>query len=264
MVKLGILAFIAGAFYNGWKLYWKIKKERDAIAAREAGEIARRYWREDPRVWDKGGDDPVSEADFAVDIHLRERLLSARPDYGWVSEETEDDPARLAAAGFAAHLAPAVVECGAWQLVLLSSHVPGAAHGRLGEEQLAWLAGVFDVARDRPVAVFVHHHPLPIASPWMDAMGLADAERFWNVVERFDRTRLVVFGHVHQNVDTYRAGVRVLGTPSTCIQFQPRALRYAADPRRPGYRTLHLRDDGSVATRVVRVALEGQSTARRR
>lgn len=66
-------------------------------AAREAGEIARRYWREDPRVWDKGGDDPVSEADFAVDIHLRERLLSARPDYGWVSEETEDDPARLAA-----------------------------------------------------------------------------------------------------------------------------------------------------------------------
>lgn len=175
-----------------------------------------------------------------------------------------DDPARLAAAGFAAHLAPAVVECGAWQLVLLSSHVPGAAHGRLGEEQLAWLAGVLDAARDRSVAVFVHHHPLAIACPWMDAMGLEDAERFWNVVERFDSTRLVAFGHVHQNVDTYRAGVRVLGTPSTCIQFRPRALRYATDPRPPGYRTLHLRDDGSVDTRVVRVALEGQSTARRR
>lgn len=64
-------------------------------AAREAGEIARGYWREDPQVWDKGNDDPVSEADFAVDTHLRERLLAARPDYGWVSEETEDDVARL-------------------------------------------------------------------------------------------------------------------------------------------------------------------------
>ncbi len=66
-------------------------------AAREAGEIACSFWREDPQVWDKGGDDPVSEADFAVDTHLKDRLLSARPDYGWVSEETEDDSARLTA-----------------------------------------------------------------------------------------------------------------------------------------------------------------------
>lgn len=64
-------------------------------AAEEAGRIARRYWREDPQVWDKGGDDPVSEADFAVDTFLKTSLLEARPDYGWVSEETEDDPARL-------------------------------------------------------------------------------------------------------------------------------------------------------------------------
>lgn len=66
-------------------------------AAREAGEIARRYWRDDPQVWDKGGDDPVSEADFAVDKHLHQRLLGARPEYGWVSEETEDNPERLQA-----------------------------------------------------------------------------------------------------------------------------------------------------------------------
>jgi myo-inositol-1(or 4)-monophosphatase len=66
-------------------------------AAREAGEIALSFWRDDPQVWDKGGDDPVSEADFAVDKHLHGRLLGARPDYGWVSEETEDDPERLSA-----------------------------------------------------------------------------------------------------------------------------------------------------------------------
>jgi len=64
-------------------------------AALEAGEIARKYWREDPQVWDKGGDDPVSEADFAVDQHLKSSLLKARPDYGWISEETEDDAARF-------------------------------------------------------------------------------------------------------------------------------------------------------------------------
>ncbi len=64
-------------------------------AARAAGEIARRYFEGENKVWDKGRDDPVSEADFAVDTHLREMLTAARPDYGWLSEETEDSPARL-------------------------------------------------------------------------------------------------------------------------------------------------------------------------
>jgi myo-inositol-1(or 4)-monophosphatase len=74
--------------------------ERDAAlltdAAREAGRIALRFWRRDPKVWDKGGDHgPVTEADLAVNDMLKARLLAARPDYGWLSEETPDDPARL-------------------------------------------------------------------------------------------------------------------------------------------------------------------------
>lgn len=66
-------------------------------AAREAGRIALRYWRKDPQVWDKGGEHgPVSEADLAVNDMLKLRLLAARPDYGWLSEETPDSADRLA------------------------------------------------------------------------------------------------------------------------------------------------------------------------
>ena len=64
-------------------------------AARGAGEIARRFFDGANNVWQKGEDDPVSEADLAVDAYLRETLCAARPDYGWLSEETEDDGARL-------------------------------------------------------------------------------------------------------------------------------------------------------------------------
>ena len=67
-------------------------------AAREAGEIACRHWRRDPKVWEKGTDGPVSEADFEVDAYLKETLRTARPDYGWLSEETPDDPSQRAAA----------------------------------------------------------------------------------------------------------------------------------------------------------------------
>ena len=64
-------------------------------AAREAGTIAMRHFRNDPDVWMKNGTSPVSAADIAVDTFLRETLIEARPDYGWLSEETVDNPARL-------------------------------------------------------------------------------------------------------------------------------------------------------------------------
>ena len=65
-------------------------------AARAAGEIALRHFGAGPQVWDKGaGQGPVSSADLEIDAMLRDRLMGARPDYGWLSEETEDDLARL-------------------------------------------------------------------------------------------------------------------------------------------------------------------------
>ena len=64
-------------------------------AALEAGTIAMRYFRQDPDVWYKDGRSPVSEADMAVNRFLHGELLAARPDYGWLSEETEDDKSRL-------------------------------------------------------------------------------------------------------------------------------------------------------------------------
>jgi myo-inositol-1(or 4)-monophosphatase len=63
-------------------------------AAREAAGIALRHWRRDPKVWEKGVDGPVSEADYEVDAYLRDHLRAARPDYGWLSEETPDDLAQ--------------------------------------------------------------------------------------------------------------------------------------------------------------------------
>ncbi|WP_212522982.1 3'(2'),5'-bisphosphate nucleotidase CysQ [Actibacterium sp. MT2.3-13A] len=67
-------------------------------AARAAGEIAAGHWRNSPKVWDKPGHQgPVTEADLAIDAALREMLGAARPDYGWLSEESEDSEDRLGA-----------------------------------------------------------------------------------------------------------------------------------------------------------------------
>lgn len=63
-------------------------------AAREAGALARDLIAKKLDVQSKGPLGPVTNVDYAVDALLAERLLKARPDYGWLSEETPDDPER--------------------------------------------------------------------------------------------------------------------------------------------------------------------------
>ncbi len=64
-------------------------------AVRAAGKIARQYFGGSYKRWDKSKGNPVTEADLAIDKFLTDTLRPARPDYGWLSEETEDDAARL-------------------------------------------------------------------------------------------------------------------------------------------------------------------------
>jgi myo-inositol-1(or 4)-monophosphatase len=65
-------------------------------AARKSGDIATQYFQKNPGVTDKpGGAGPVTEADLAVNAMLEVYLRQARPDYGWLSEESEDSTARL-------------------------------------------------------------------------------------------------------------------------------------------------------------------------
>ncbi len=63
----------------------------------EAAEIALGFFRNGARSWLKAGNSPVTEADIAVDRLLHARLLEARPGYGFLSEESEDDGSRLTA-----------------------------------------------------------------------------------------------------------------------------------------------------------------------
>jgi len=62
---------------------------------REAGALALSLFGTELKNWTKGASSPVSEADIRVNDLLESRLRSAAPDYGWLSEESVDDEARL-------------------------------------------------------------------------------------------------------------------------------------------------------------------------
>ncbi|MFG1477502.1 3'(2'),5'-bisphosphate nucleotidase CysQ [Xanthobacter sp. V4C-4] len=60
-----------------------------------AGELARSMYGAGLKTWTKDNQSPVTEADLAVDRFLHRHLTALAPGYGWLSEETADDPARL-------------------------------------------------------------------------------------------------------------------------------------------------------------------------
>ena len=140
---------------------------------------------------------------------------------------------------------------GGWQFILLNSMLPQQVQGRLSDETLAALEQQLQQS-EQPTLIALHHPPLAIASPWMDAIGLENREDFFAVIDRHPQVKLVIFGHIHQEFDRWRQGVRYLGAPSTCVQFTPNVDEFAIDPdRQPGFRLLRLFADGTYDTEVI-------------
>ena len=79
---------------SGYSLEEDMALLRSAVS--DGAALARHFFETGAQSWNKSRGEPVTEADLAVDSLLKDRLLKARPNYGWLSEETADDPARLA------------------------------------------------------------------------------------------------------------------------------------------------------------------------
>ncbi|MCG3865011.1 MULTISPECIES: 3',5'-cyclic-AMP phosphodiesterase [unclassified Photobacterium] len=142
-----------------------------------------------------------------------------------------------------------------WQVVLLDSQVAGVPHGELSHHQLALLDHALSLYPERHALVLLHHHPLPAGSAWLDQHQLHNSDALWQVIDKHTQVNAILCGHIHQELDRIHRGVRVLATPSTCIQFLPDSDDFALDQETPGWRYLELTAAGDIITHVER--LEG-------
>lgn len=147
---------------------------------------------------------------------------------------------------------------GGWNFILLNSTMPGKVYGQLSPGSLAWLEHQLQQLNPQPTVIGLHHPPFPVESDWVDQLSLRNAEAFFEVIDRYPQVQLVLFGHIHQEFDHQRNGVRYLGTPSTCVQFKPKSSQFALDEQQPGFRRLSLYPDGSYTTQVERVIIRYQ------
>lgn len=145
-----------------------------------------------------------------------------------------------------------LVRIGNWQIVMLDSLVEGAVHGYLEASELQLLEQALQASPDLHTLICLHHHPVSIDSFWLDKIGLRNREDFLALIERYDNVKAVLWGHIHQHLEGEYKGIRLMATPSTCIQFLPKSDDFAVDNIAPGYRWLRLHADGQIESDVVR------------
>ncbi len=153
---------------------------------------------------------------------------------------------------------------GNWEMIGFDSHADDQVEASFDDDRRRDLASRIRASEADHVLLVCHHHPWSIDCPWLDAhciQGGRELLASCAALAGATGVRVVrglVFGHVHQEVQETLQGLPVLGTPSTCFQFQPRSRTFAidrsADSGRPGYRWLTLHADGAIDSRVGRVS----------
>ncbi|MEQ5124292.1 3',5'-cyclic-AMP phosphodiesterase [Morganella morganii] len=142
-----------------------------------------------------------------------------------------------------------------WQILLLDSQVQGVPHGELSDDQLIWLDNCLAQQPGRHTVVMLHHHPLASGCTWLDQHSLRNSHMLAEVLTRYQNIDAILCGHIHQDMDVMWNGIRILATPSTCVQFKPHCTNFTLDTAAPGWRYLELTtgDNPSLSTQLFRL-----------
>ncbi len=147
------------------------------------------------------------------------------------------------------------IQLGNWLLALLDSSIPGEVGGELKSTELGDLDAAYSSSDAEHLLAAVHHPLIDIGTHWLDQIRSKNGELLLDQFAKYQGTKLVLWGHAHQEFDQYVKSVRLLGTPAACpVQFKPDSHDFAVDEQRSaGYRWCLLNDDGSIETRIERV-----------
>ena len=146
-----------------------------------------------------------------------------------------------------------VLDKGPWLLVGLDSSIQGEVEGELTVDALNQLQQLINNNPHKHLLLAVHHPPVKVGSAWMDRIGMQNGDALLNILNSHNATKVIICGHIHQELEVSNNDICVYGTPSSCFQFAPLTQEAAIDDKPPGYRQLTLFDNGRVETQVFSV-----------
>lgn len=146
---------------------------------------------------------------------------------------------------------PLLTSLGHWQIIAMNSAAAGRIDGVLDEKMLNGLDRLLEDRRQFKLLV-LHHQPVATGSRWIDRYALNEPEKLWGRIDGREDIRAIAWGHIHHEITAVRAGIRLLGTPSTAANSMAHAERFSFDPAGPACRLIELGPDGQLETRLIR------------
>ncbi|HKY69774.1 MAG TPA: metallophosphoesterase [Gammaproteobacteria bacterium] len=141
---------------------------------------------------------------------------------------------------------------GNWLIILLNSHWANHVEGSIQANELTRLYDLLKLYPQHHTLISLHHHILPIQTPWLDCINLVNHDAFLKIIQEHPQVQIVLSGHVHLASHQVWEGIDFYTTPSTCVQSKPKSLTFTFEDVPPGYRQFTLYPDGQYKTVVIR------------
>ena len=144
-----------------------------------------------------------------------------------------------------------VIRFDGFSLLLINSWVENKHHGMITQRCLLQLEDHLKNNQDQFTIIAVHHPPIAINNKWLDKLGLQNKTEFLQVIHQYHQDTLVLFGHIHQEIDRQLDKLRLLSTPSTCHQFKANCeTMHRVDTSLPAYRFIKLLPPNNIETKI--------------
>jgi Icc protein len=143
-----------------------------------------------------------------------------------------------------------IIQLGRFSLVLINSWVKNQEYGMITQSCLRQLEDHLQNSEDQFNIFAIHHPPVLINSKWMDEIGLQNKTEFLQIINKYSQNTLLLFGHVHQEIDQQLDKLRLLSTPSACFQYKANSEYMQRMDTPPAYRFVKLTTTNIIDTKV--------------
>ena len=137
-----------------------------------------------------------------------------------------------------------------WSVITLDTSQRNSPVGYIHADELQMLERQLVKMKDKFIIIAMHHCPALVGSRWLDKHRVKNHSDFFRILSNHKNIRGIFTGHVHQKFEGICKDIAVYTTPSSCFQFEPNSQKYEISETLPGYRWLHLFDDGTLETGV--------------
>jgi len=138
-------------------------------------------------------------------------------------------------------------------LIFVNTQVLNQQYGYINAHDINEISRLLDTNRKLNAVIVLHHPPIAVNSKWMDTIGLKNADKLMKAVHIHKNVKLMLFGHVHQEINSRFKHIQLFATPSSCYQFKPNTDTIQYDDLSPAYRHVKIDQTGAISSQIYRL-----------